>query len=594
MSQPPDPAGADPESPAADRSATTSDDPAAPGGPFDGVTGILGILPLEAASDPLVGCTIGDVEIVAALAEGGMGRVYEGRQRSPSRAVAVKVLRPGFITPEGVKRFAREAEVLGSLRHPNIAQVFWAGACDILGSKVPFIIMELVPGALPITEYVLTRGLVEPARLDLFRKVAAAVAHGHAAGIVHRDLKPGNVLVDSSGEPKLIDFGIARLVEASGEATALTEFGRMVGTVQYMSPEQVTGDAAAVDRRSDVYSLGLLLHELVTGRRPYEIDPRRVFDAPRIIRERKPVASVVADGRRPDLRLARVLENCLHLDPAARYADALGLLAALDSARADTSATVSSPPSMRSWFYAGVAVSLVAVVLLWRQMIDGFGVRYSEPRMAAGVHPKPVPAVRSVDLTMEAVMKATPIDGTIYLADYTHVTADVAEALVGRGQGIRMDHLAVLDPHVAAILGRNRRGLNFGGLKTISAEVAAGLVQTRGALCLDGVASLDIASARVLATHRDWLNLVGLRELPAEVLMELVMHRGPGMAIRVPGTLNAKRAAMIAQHTGNLYLVGLEAVDEDAARILKTHRGPIHVDAARVTPEVDRLLGGGE
>ena len=127
--------------------------------------------------------------------------------------------------------------MLGALRHPHIAQVFWAGACDILRSAVPFILMELVPGSVSITDHARNSGLDTAARVRLFRKICDAVAHGHAAGIVHRDLKPGTILIDAAGEPKLIDFGIARLAHSSGDRTALTELGRIVGTVQYMSPE---------------------------------------------------------------------------------------------------------------------------------------------------------------------------------------------------------------------------------------------------------------------------------------------------------------------------------------------------------------------
>ena len=121
-------------------------------------------------------------------------------------------------------------------------------------------------------------------------------------------------------------------------------------------------------------------------------------------------------------------------------------------------------------------------------------------------------------------------------------------------------------------------------------RIPAALAATGGALCLDGVESLDTAAARALATHRDWLNLTGLQALPANALAELVRHGGHGMAIRVPGALDRERAEIIARHRGVLYLIGLDTIDEDAAKILAGHRGPVHVDAARVSPEVDRLL----
>jgi len=593
MSQPPKSvavqAGSHPADPAAGSAGDSSMLPPSTGGRFEGVSEILGIQPLIESRDPLVGRTIGDVTLVAVIAEGGMGRVYEGRQRTPDRPVAVKILRPGFVTQEGVKRFAREANLLGSLRHPNIAQVFWAGACDVLGSAVPFIVMELVPGAVPITEFSRQQRLDATARVALFRKVCSAVAHGHAAGIVHRDLKPGNVLIDSVGEPKLIDFGIARLVDTAGDSTALTECGRLVGTVQYMSPEQITGDSTDVNPRTDVYALGILLHELLAGRRPYEIDPRRVFDAARIIRSRKPGSLATADGRRSSPELDRIVEKCLAIDPAARYGHAAEVAAAIDAAVGVTTLG-HTRPLRHEWLKITLA-SVTALAVVSSLLASGiFRPPDNRAHRRAPGRAQPPAAGGPAELTMAEAMAAAPIDGTLYLQDRTHVSADVATALVNRSQAIRMDGLRALDYQLATIFGRNRRGLNFSGLKTVSAEVAAALAATGGALCLDGVESLDTAAARALATHRDWLNLTGLQALPANALAELVRHGGHGMAIRVPGALDRERAEIIARHRGVLYLIGLDTIDEDAAKILAGHRGPVHVDAARVSPEVDRLL----
>jgi hypothetical protein len=562
------------------------------GGRFEGLTEIFGIRPLAEVTDPLLGKTIGDVTLLAVIGEGGMGRVYEGRQRAPDRAVAVKVLRPGFITPEGVKRFAREAELLGALHHPHIAQVFWAGACDILGSAVPFIVMEFVAGAVSIIDHARARCLDTAARIRLFRKVCAAVAHGHAAGIVHRDLKPGNILINSADEPKLIDFGIARLAASSGERTALTELGQIIGTVQYMSPEQVAGNDAAIDPRTDVYALGLLLHELLAGRRPYEIDRQRVFDAARIIRERKPVDLVAADGCRLAAGLERVIERCLAIDPGARYADASALAAALDAPapRAHRRAA----DRMLWWLAAGATAAAVALVLPRADRPTGSpvetAVRIASDASAVESARKPAPAVRP--LTLEQVQAARPVDGILTFHDVAGVPADVAAALVTRGQRLRIYGLETISPELADILGRNRRGVELLTLRAITPDIAASLARTCGPLCLDQVGSLDAVTARTLAGHRDWLNLCGLNRLPDDVLAELVRHEGHGMSIRLPGALDAGRAEIIARHQGILYLVGLDTVELEAAKILGHHRGRVIVDAARLTPEVDRLLGG--
>jgi len=560
---------------------------------FTGISEILGIAPLTAGPDPLVGRTIGDVTLVRVVAEGGMGRVYEGRQRSPDRPVAMKVLRPGFITPEGLRRFAREAELLGGLRHPNIAHVYWAGACDILGSAVPFIVMEFVTAALPITAYARDRGLDTPSRLALFTKVCEAVARAHAAGIVHRDLKPGNVLVDAAGEPKLIDFGIARIANGDGGGTAATEIGRLIGTVQYMCPEQITGGADGVDPRTDVYALGLILHELLTGRRPYEIDPRRLFDAGRVISQRRPVSLKVADGRQPAPGLEQLIENCLAFEPTQRYADAAAV------ARAIFDYTHGEPPRPKRprWALAltaaAVAVATVSALapLVERTPDNPPPAASSATRPPTAMPPAELsPASHARPLTVADVQAARSVSGVLTFQHVSTIPLDAAESLVGRGLRVRLPDLPSVSQDLAVILGRNRQGLELMAVRTITPEIATSLTRTGGPLCLDAVESLDVATARILAGHADWLNLAGLRELPADSLAALARHVGHGMAIRVPGTLDISRAEILARHQGMLYLVGLDTVEPAAAKALATHRGPVTIQAEHLTPEIDRLL----
>lgn len=296
-----------------------------------GLTEAVELGPAEPAGDPLLGRDFGGVTLVRIIAEGGMGRVYEGLQDRPRRPVAVKVMRPGFVSTEACRRFDNEAEVLGRLRHRYIAQIFSAGICNVAGARVPYFVMEYIPNALPITKYVAHHKLPTDERIALFRKVCDAVAHGHEKGVIHRDLKPSNILVEPSGEPKIIDFGVARCIDASPEAmTALTDMGQLIGTVQYMSPEQFAANPAEIDVRADVYALGVILYELLTGKPPYEIRQKQIFEAARVVREQKPISPEKLNKTvRPDV--ARITGRCLAKDRSRRYANAAEVATAIGS-----------------------------------------------------------------------------------------------------------------------------------------------------------------------------------------------------------------------------------------------------------------------
>ena len=272
--------------------------------------------------DPLVGRELGGVVIERLVAQGGMGRVYAGRQRSPDRTVAVKVMRPGRRSPAAAARFQREAELLGRLRHPGIAQVFLAGVCLVDGDETPYFVMEFVPHAETLVAACDRRGLDPRRRLEAFLEACRAVAHGHASGVVHRDLKPGNILVDGEGRPKVIDFGVARLADEAGDGG--TETGEFVGTRRYSSPEQAAGEA--VDARTDVYALGVILHELLTGEPPHDLAGKSLAETARILRQEPPAPLVIADhglGR----GLEAIAGRCLAKRPADRYASAADLAA---------------------------------------------------------------------------------------------------------------------------------------------------------------------------------------------------------------------------------------------------------------------------
>lgn len=260
-----------------------------------------------------------------------MGRVYEGIQEKPRRLVAVKVMRPGSVSPTNRRRFEIEADVLGRLQHPCIAQIFFAGIRTIAGSEVPYFVMEHVADALPITEFAKKHNLDTKERLHLFRKLCEAMAHAHASGVIHRDLKPRNVLVGPAGVPKVIDFGVARdLLDSAEQVTALTKTGQLVGTFQYMSPEQLFADPSQVDVRVDVYALGLMLYELLVGAPPYDLRGKHVVEAIRLLEQYKFVPpSLLNRGVRP--QVDALIETCLQKDRTRRYANAAELTQALTS-----------------------------------------------------------------------------------------------------------------------------------------------------------------------------------------------------------------------------------------------------------------------
>ncbi len=270
---------------------------------------------------------LGSYHILELLGQGGMGVVYRAEQQNPKRIVALKAIRHGLYGAKSLQRFALEAEALARLQHPGIAQIFEAGTDgEVDGAAQPYFAMELVEGE-TLTDFAEHQQLTIRQRVRILTDICDAVQHAHTKGVIHRDLKPGNIIIDAAGRCKVLDFGVARILDVDAPAlTGDTDSSQLVGTLQYMSPQQVSGDSRNVDTKCDVYALGVIGYELLAGQPPYDLTGKNIPQASRLIAEAIPKRMSRMD-RRLAGDLETIVQKALEKDAEQRYQTA-GELAA--------------------------------------------------------------------------------------------------------------------------------------------------------------------------------------------------------------------------------------------------------------------------
>ncbi len=396
---------------------------------------------------------VGRYRLIRPLGEGGMGVVYEAEQAHPQRRVALKMIRPGVSGEGALRRFEFEAEILGRLHHPGIAQIYEAGTTDLGLGPQPFFALELVTGR-PLTEHADRAGWGLRQRVHALAQVCDAVQHAHQKGVIHRDLKPSNILVDEQGAPKVLDFGVARVTGDDVRPTAArTRAGQLIGTLPYMSPEQVSGGAEGVDTRSDVYALGVILFELLVRRLPHDLDQRTPADALRLICSAD-APRLGASDRTLRGDLETIVAKALAKSPAERYPSAGALAEDLNRFLADRPVAARRQSRIyllrkairrhRQWF-AAAALALLALVAV-----------AITATFAAAQRQTVIVTLKAQAQERETRLAAA--DARRAATSYYYQAVDLIRRGVGRTDALRLLNQAIaIDPTFAAA--RLERGL---------------------------------------------------------------------------------------------------------------------------------------
>ncbi len=486
--------------------------------------------PISAAAQP---DRIGGYHILREIGRGGFGVVYEARQQRPQRRVALKVINPGVSSPKALRRFELEAEILGRLEHPGIARIYAAGTAQISDQlsaisiqqsaisgqqeaisgqregteasvgidslepedagvvpitkspdrqitksrQVPFFAMEFIEG-MPLTKFAHEHKFGTRQRLELVAKICQGVHHAHQKGIIHRDLKPGNILVDSSGQPKILDFGVARATDSDIQSTTReTGVGQIVGTIPYMSPEQAGGDPNDLDARNDVYGLGVVAYELLTGRLPYDLREKMIHEAVRVIREDDPTPlSSVNRVFRGDVEI--IVGKALEKEKERRYQSALEFAADIDCYLNDKPLPHARPPSRLYHFrkfakrnrvlVGGVAATFV--MLVGGLIGTGYGLRQAVAAGEQAEHQRDR-AEEMIEFVIRALVSSDPHQGG---AQGFLVTDAMEQAVILLDAGELKDQPeteAALLLTISRILNGNARSLEALRLAERAAEI---------------------------------------------------------------------------------------------------------------------------
>ncbi len=350
------------------------------------------------------GTMLGPFRVLRPIGSGGMGTVYLAEQDRPARQVAIKVVRPGAAAWRA--RFELESDILAHLQHAGIAQVYAAGVEPLPSGETPWFAMELVLGA-PITVAAQDRGLRVRERVSLMAKVCDAAAHAHQRGVIHRDLKPSNILLDASGQPKILDFGVARLTNSDGASATLdSTVGHIVGTLNTMSPEQARGDGRAIDTRSDVYGLGAVLFELLVGKPPLDLEGRSLMEALQRIREEVPPR---LGSLRSELRgdIEAIVACALEKDQDRRYPTATAMADDLRRSLANQPIAARSTHRLylASRFVRRHAAAVVAVALVFLSVVAALIVTAIERNRAAASAARADSEARAKSQALEKVQR---------------------------------------------------------------------------------------------------------------------------------------------------------------------------------------------